>query len=314
MVVMASDGESTKDQAPKEDLGPVDSGEVVDPSLMSTDELDRLIAESDPEFKARVDEIGSAGAAADLNIELIDLDELLADQNARSLRSRLRHGWRKLRSFLVGLQASAWHWLREDLVHRLKDLGGWLKARMGEASEGLRQFGFKPLKYKLTVIGFLFFAVAVAAVLWVGLTRGLVPRSQPLFMRSLAEIATGAWEYDPVTEKEAFYDSFRTAQNIFVIQRLVVNLKPSTQSGSNPMAMAEVFVEGVSPDVIVEIKDREIEFKDALLRTMEDFSYDELISEGGKRHLADRLGREADRLATQGRVRRVYFRNLVLKP
>lgn len=311
---MSGEDPSTKDQVRDLDQATVGDGEVHDPSLMSPEELDRLISESDPEFKSRVDEIASAGAAADLNIELIDLDQLLADQEAKSLKSKFRNAVRKIRGFVTGVKTSVWHWLREDFVQLLKSAGQWLKARLGDMSEALRRFGFKPLKYRLTVIGFIVFSLVIIGVLWYGMTRGFVPQERPLFAKSMSEIALKAWDYEPATDREAFYDSFRTAQNIFVIQRMVVNLKRGPQSGRNPMAMAEIFIEGVSPDVIVEIKDREVEFKDALLRTMEDFSYDELISEGGKRHLADKLGREADRLATQGRVRRVYFRNLVLKP
>lgn len=286
----------------------------VDSTLMSADDLDRLIAEDDPEFKSRVDQINSESAAADLNIELIDLDQILVEQEARSLKSRIRMGVRRIRNLVMGVHATIWHWLREDVSQGV--LFVWRKSLAGLAilRERLRQFGFKPMKYKLTVVGFFIFAGAVMVVLWVGLTRGFVPQGRPLFIKSIGEIANGSWDFDPATEREVFYDSFRAAQNIFVIQRMIVNLRPSSQSGSNPMAMAEIFVEGISPDVIVEIKDREIEFKDAMLRTMEDFSYDELISESGKRALTERLGREADRLATQGRVRRVYLRNFVIKP
>lgn len=309
MVVMNSE------QNPPKGQDPAAAGKVAEPmdkDLIALEDLDKVIAAEDPEFKERVDGISTDAASVDGSLELLDLDQLLAEQEAKSLRSRLKKLGRKGRNFVVGLRATAWDFLKNDLPVLLKTGLGKLKVGLASLGELLRQFGFKPRRFKLLVFAFAGISVAVTVAMFLLITRG-IPEEEPLFMRSLSEIADGGEEYDP-QKQEIFYESVRAAQNVLVIPRLLVNLKRSPGSGPNPMAMGEIYVEGNSPDVVVEIKMRETEFRDLFMRTMEEFNADDLQTAVGKEKLLERFAREANRVVTKGRVRKVFFKTFVLKP
>lgn len=304
---MAADKETpTKDQS-------APPAPEVKEEIYDLAQLDQLITEQDPEFHQGLKEIHTEGGAQDLNIELLDLDRLLAEEEARSIKSRLKRLWTKIRNFLTGLKASLMHFLKNELPILAKK--GAKKAAAGGAvvGEGLRQFGFKPLRFKLMVFGFIALCGGVGAYVWIALTRGVVHEGDELFLTTIETMSDQSWVYDP-KEMEPFYDSVRAAQNIILIPKLVVNLKRSAGSGPTPMAACEFYVEGNSPDVVVEIKDREVEFRDLFMRTIEDFSYDQLESADGKQRLTERLIREANRVLTKGRVSRAFFKNVILKP
>lgn len=296
----------TADQGPTKDQTP-----PPDENLIAMDELDRLIADHDPEFRDQMQDV--AGGPIDANIELLDLDQLLAEQAERSLRARARRLLKRARVFVVGLRATAVHLLKEDLPQRVKTLGGWLKSGLGKAKEAWRQFGFKPLRFRLLVLAFIAICAGAGAGLYFLFARGL-PESPKLFVQSLEEWSEAAVDYDPATQQEPFYDSVRAAQNVLELPKLVVNLKRTPVSGPNPMMAAEFYLEGNSPDVVLEIKARETEFRDVYMRAMEEFTAEELDTVNGKGKLLERLAREANRLVTKGRVRKVLFKTVVLKP
>lgn len=305
----AADNDSTKDQAPVASAVPSE-----EEGLVSLEDLDRVIEEQDPEFKKNVDEIGTQEAAGDLNLELIDLDQLLKEQEENSLKSKLRRLKIKIRNFLTGLKTTIFYFLKNDVPAGAKKSLGALKRILAALQEGLRQFGFKPLKFKLMVFAFIALCGAVTVAMYVLFTKNLIQAKDRLFVQSLAELAEETTPFEPKTEQEPFYDSVRSAQNILSLPKLVVNIKRSPTSGPNPMAAVEVYVEGNFPDVVVEIKDREVEFKDAFMRTLEEFNYDELDTVEGKQRLLDRFAREANKLATKGRIRKVLFKTIIIKP
>lgn len=137
---------------------------------------------------------------------------------------------------------------------------------------------------------------------------------EDLFITSFDKIGTPSTDYNPNTETESFYDNPRFAKNLISMSRLFVNLKPSENSGNNPMLILEVTVEGLSTDAIVEIKDRQAEFKDLLARHSEEKNYDELVEAEGKRALTDQFRDLLNANLTRGQVRRVLIKSFIIKP
>ncbi len=137
--------------------------------------------------------------------------------------------------------------------------------------------------------------------------------SKGLFLRSYAEWGSDIRSYNPLNEVEAFYDNPRFAKNLMTMTKMFANIKPSEDSGPNPMLAIEINVEGMSSEAIIELKDREAEFKDILLRESEDFSYDELISAEGKKNLLQKYQIALNSNLTQGQVRRVLLKSFILK-
>jgi flagellar basal body-associated protein FliL len=131
---------------------------------------------------------------------------------------------------------------------------------------------------------------------------------------SLEEWSAQTYKYDPETEMDSFYDSPRTIQNIMSLPKMIVNIRPSQGSGPNPMAAMEFFLEGLSPEAIVEVKDRETEIRDLFQRTLEEITYGELDSAEGKQQLTEKLRQALNMNLTKGKIRRVFIKELVLKP
>lgn len=138
--------------------------------------------------------------------------------------------------------------------------------------------------------------------------------SQGLFLRSYAEWDLPVHSYNPMSEVELFYDNPRFAKNLMTMSKMFVNLKSSESSGPNPMLAIEINVEGMSAEAIIEIKDREAEFKDILLRQAEDFTYDDLVSVEGKKSLLQKFQMSLNANLTQGQVRRAMLKSFIIKP
>ncbi len=138
--------------------------------------------------------------------------------------------------------------------------------------------------------------------------------SKGLFLRSYTDWGPSVQSYNPIDDVEAFYDNPRFGKNLMTMTKMFANVKPSENSGNGPMLALEINVEGMSAEVIIEIKDREAEFKDILLREGEEFSYDELSTAEGKKMLVQKFQSILNANLTQGQVRRVLLKSFILKP
>jgi flagellar basal body-associated protein FliL len=193
-----------------------------------------------------------------------------------------------------------------------------LKEKLADAKNAQRNWYFRFAKYslanKLGFVGFIFALIFSGIFFYKFGTQGLFSKEEDMFIGSLEDWSQGKQEYDPKTEMESFYESTRTAQNIFLINKLSVNIKPSANSGSNPMAAFEFLVEGAGNDVVVELKAREAEMLDLFSRTIEEMTYDQLSTPEGKRGLCDRLRKEVNSVLSAGFVRKVFLKTVILKP
>lgn len=138
--------------------------------------------------------------------------------------------------------------------------------------------------------------------------------NESLFLNSYSELGTELTDFNPNSEVESFYDNLRFAKNLVSISPMHVNLRPSENSGSNPMLAIEITAEGLSADAIIEIKDREAEFKDMLLRLTEEKNYDELVEASGKLVLCEQYRDLLNAYLTRGQVRKILLKSFVIKP
>jgi flagellar basal body-associated protein FliL len=175
-----------------------------------------------------------------------------------------------------------------------------------------KPFEFKSNTKVVVIFWCLFILAAVAIKLAWGYKNNFL--HQNLFMNSFADLGGEVKEYNPNTETEAFYDNPQFSKNLITISSMNVNVKPSENSGNNPMLALEITAEGLSSDAIVEIKDREAEFKDMLLRHTEDKTYDELTESEGKQILCEQFRDLLNANLTRGQVRRVLIKSFIIKP
>ncbi len=172
-------------------------------------------------------------------------------------------------------------------------------------------------KYKKNPKQFLLFWAAflgIAALLFGTWKMQKSFLDQKLFMTSYADLGGDVRDYNPLTETEALYDNPKFSKNIMTLSKMFINLKSSENSGPSPMLALELNVEGLSSDAIVEIKDREAEFKDLLLRSTEEKTYDDLVTTKGKQELCDLFRRIINTHLTRGQVRKVLLNSFIIKP
>lgn len=329
---MAENESSTKVEEPKNEGAENASGENSE-EILSLDNLDSIIADEDPEFASGLQEItpqniGNLDSDSDLEIEYTLDYEKRHWIGMPGLRGKLVKFFPFLPflSYKIKMKRTSmrltWTRWKEQLIHGLRNLGPsilkWLKAQLDTMKSGmgtgLATFKNFSLVKKLAFVGLLILTVGAGFVFYKIGTNKLLPAEQDLFLPSLDEWAQAKYQYGPEDQKESFYDSTRTAQNIMELQKMIVNIRRSTSSGPNPMAAMEFYVEGTVAEVVVEIKDRESEVQDLFQRTIEDTNYDQLSSGEGKQMLCDRLRKNINKILTKGKVRRVFIKNAVIKP
>lgn len=157
-----------------------------------------------------------------------------------------------------------------------------------------------------------FLAVGVLLFVTWGVRKTFL--DQKLFMTSFADLGGTVRDYNPLTETEVFYDNTKFSKNIVMLSKMFINLKASESSGPNPMLALELNVEGLSSDAIIELKDREAEFKDLLIRTTEEKTYDDLVMTKGKQELCDQFRQLINSNLTRGQVRKVLLNSFIIKP
>lgn len=306
-------------------------GETED--VMSLESLDAALAEEDPEFAQSLSLIGPDVEGASLYEEGVELEYTLEEEqkvwdHATGLRKKLL----KILPFLpkisyaLKLKRTAMRLslskskekLRTWIFNSPKALLAWLKVYLqvgkSKLKMGLAAFKSYSLVKKLALVSLLLMTAGAGVVFYRLGTRGLVPKGEELFIRSMGDWASQKYQFNPRTETESFYESTRAAQNVFLMNRMVVNLRRSSESGVNPMAAFEFYVEGAAPDVVVEIKDREAEVEDLFLRTIEEMTFDQVASGEGKQELCARLRKEVNKILTKGYVRRVFIKTAIVKP
>jgi flagellar basal body-associated protein FliL len=298
---------------------------------VSLEDLDSMILAEDPNFAKELLDVNSIPVDSSIDLDVVDLGDELTPLE---VQNPWRHpiGLRKFLVMILPFLPPLW-----DLKHRffqrlqlfktqfknfflhlgpnllqgsksaVQGTGSFFKSR--SAAFGALSRGKKFIAFSLILL-----SAATIAFVYRSYTHGVLPEDQELIMATLEEWSSQSYKYDANTEMDSFYDSPRTIQNIMSLPKMIVNIKPSASSGSNPMAAMEFFLEGLSPEANVEVKDRESEIRDLFQRTMEDMTFDELDSGEGKQLLTERLRQNLNSVLSNGKIRRIYIKEAVIKP
>lgn len=251
-----------------------------------------------------LDEPSDDGASSAQNDRdaLQDIDQMLAEEDPQFLKQ------------ISEIKVDA----AEGNLSIMDDVLGGFKSKRKRKNAIKWRFHFENLFYiknepKKVILFWSLVGLGAVAVL-AGPKLSEVYFSKGLFLRSYAELNPEVISYNPINEAEPFYDNPRFAKNLVTMTKMVTNLKPSENSGPNPMIAIELSVEGMSAEAIIEIKDREAEFKDVLLRQAEEFSYDDLASSEGKKKLLEKFTTVINANLSQGQVRRTMLKSFITKP
>jgi hypothetical protein len=269
-------------------------------------DIDQMLSEEDPNFFQSLTEIGKDSfteTQGDLPVE----QERLLNRIIFRIKLSLTVARLRVKESAVFLVTK----LPKIVLAAVKK---FVSAQLEAFSEAQRNFRYLSWKMKLSFFGILLLMLGTGFFIYRSLTHGIVPAEEELFIRSLESVASQVEEYDPKTETEPFYENLRTSSNILLIPKMVVNIKPSKQSGRNPMGAFEFYVEGLIPEVVVEVKDREIEVRDLMQRVVEGFSFDQLDSPEGKQAMTEKLQKEINPLLTTGKIKKIWIKTIILKP
>lgn len=304
---------------------------------LDLDDLDIFLDQLDPNFKTALDTI-----AQDTDLKAVDVE---SDDQAAAYFEEVER-WKNSSGFphllykvfpftprvslhlkILYFKTKRWviaNWIQfknttHDFVLRTwKNSVTNFKSRRQDLAvstkKSLRDFKFLSWRVKARLYLTLMLGFGGTTVVILMLQGKLIPRDSNLFISSLEDVATGTYHYNPEDSQEYFYDNIRSVPNLFLVPKVITNIKPSMESGPNPMAAIEFFAEGFTPEVIIEMKDREPALRDLAARTIEDFSFDELESTSGKQKLNQVLAREFNRILSTGQVKAIRIKNIVLKP
>lgn len=304
---------------------------------LSDSALDEALGEEDPDFLKSVTEIGADTSLSMSQIVITDEEQALNDerdawQNSGRIGkaifrvfpgiARISVTVKKWQFLVFSFLRARWVGIKNFLYFLATDgknkVLGAVKTRVHSgkeaAGESLRNFKYLSWKQKLGFFGILVLIGATGFFIHRSVTRGVVSTHSELFIPTMERLATEVSEYNPETETEPFYENLRVTGNILLIPKMVVNLKKSSQSGENPMGAFEFFLEGIAPEVPLEIKDREVEIRDLMQRVAEEFTFDQVDSPEGKRLLCDRLKREINAVLSTGKIKKVWIKTVIVKP
>ncbi len=286
-----------------------------DTDQASLDLLEKSIQDNSPEFLKELETISEIGSES-LDLELVDIDLIMAQQKARSFKARAQRFATSLSQLALKIsyfvKASTLSFIKEKLPHYLKAIAAGLKAGLGHVGHSIGKIKKFSRVQKIAMVVVIAGCCGLAMVLFKVFTVGLIREDEKLFVHSMEELSEHKYIFEP-NEGEPFYNSPRVSQNIMSLRRIVVNVQKSKNSGPNPMGAFEFFLQGNSSDVMVEISDREAELLDLFQNEIRDFSYDELDTVEGKRRMMEKLSRAMNGALTKGKITQIYFKNFVLK-
>lgn len=302
------------------------------------EDLDRFLAQQDPAFSKKLGAI-----AKDKNLKIAEITELDVESAALFEETQKwansKGIWRivyRLMPFLpklsIGIRRfifkigkfsrAAVLWLKNDfrdlLIQFWKSSVGAAKTKAQETNEKIRIWKLEYRRWpgKLKTLLFVTQVVILLAFggIYYAITGKIIPGEKDLFLTNFADVATHEYDYDGAQDQELFYDNLRSMPNLFLLPKIVANIKASTNSGPNPMVAVELFAEGHTPEVTFEMKDREALMRDSAQRAIEDFSFDELDSPLGKQKLTQVVSRELNRVLTRGQLKALRIKTIILKP
>lgn len=322
------------------DPGKDDSTEKLSVAIdheMSTEDIDKVLAEEDPEFLKQLNQVSEDKNLSLPSIEISDEDQALNDEKDAWAQSG-KWGRALYRVFpavarislFIKKQKFKFIAFVQDRKVRLKNFlyvlmtNGKEKAKQGiqrqfaafkeSKSKASDRYRYMPVLGKLMVLATLALAVGTSAFIYISLTRGVFRGETNLFTTSLESVADEVYDVNPEDEREPFYDNLRMGNHLFLVPKIVVNLKRTSKSSQTPMGAFEFYIEGTNQDVLIEIKDREVELRDLMYRTLEDFTFEQADSPEGKELICEKLRKEVNLVLTQGKIRKFWIKTAIAKP
>ncbi len=285
-----------------------------DDSTIDLSAIDELIATEDPDFIRALDEVKEGGideqVQPEIPIETLDIEHLQDDVDGGSISERVR----RLIGRLVAATRAAGPALKEGVKRLLDELKENVRRSTEFITSRLEKYRALPNQSKRLLWAAVCLGVLSVFTLLVSVSGILKVEVGPRFLASFEQVADAAFVYGDNEPFEDFMDPLFHAEHIVAMDRIIVNLKrPRNAPERNPMGFFDLYFEASNQECAVEMKDREGEVRDLVARTLEQMTYEELITLDGKEKMKSVLRKSLNGFLTRGQIRRVYLKNIILK-
>lgn len=328
----------------EEENKPVDSpAENEDDGMISLDDIDSIIAESDPEFDESMQDLKESetqednSADAQATEEEVEVKLAFAERYPRFYSKvvepfklliahpvklfsivfeKIKPLFQKSKEasirFAKATKAFSIWFLKEGVpkyIKHTKELLAKIVASIKAMGVALKEL---PLIKKVALFSFvlLLFSTLWAFKktlkgIWVPFLKSDIVYDISKFSSEKKEIALGS-------EWVLIHDAFPQPEYSFLLDKFVVNLKRT--GVGNPMVAMQLFITLDAQEAAIEIKDREREVLDLAQRITEGFTYAEINEQTGLYRYKTQIRNELNRLLNTGRVKNVLIKHRIPKP
>ncbi len=291
--------------------------------------VDQVLTAEDPKFAEELKKIQASEFKTDVAIEAVDIEAFLKEGEAIKANKKLA----KQLSMKLRIQNAYHRWhagtskLIDDIQHGSVSLSrssgkllniffkNSIKQSFGSLKKFLTWIADLPRKTKLLAFSVLILGLAAGSSMYMSLRIHFLPQLGSEYLTGFADHAQETFTYDEKDSKETFDSAIRHPEHIYELERIVVNLKSRANSERLPMGLFEFYVELNSQEASVEFADRKTEARHIIERVLEQLTYEELNTAGGKAKLKFIVRKELNEfLSKSHHVQQIYLKTFVLKP
>ena len=316
-----------------EETKPSGFGEGED--TFSLDDLDQILEQEDPGFNESLEEIKKESIEVTDSLEALGVDsdeegdadgpgsgEEKEETRIEKLKKKIQVPINFAREFTATRIRAARNRLAlwrtqgmEFIRHGLPERWKWFKSQVKTNKEvtvkALKDFWAKPLIERVAYLGIGTCVIGSLTFLTLTFVGNWLPEWEDPILAKYEDVGEKIGQYDAKADYIPLFDAFPEVEFPVRLDKIVVNLRRDSDSGSLPMGIFEFYLGVDSKDTAVEVRDREKQLIDIVQRTVEGFTYTQVMSYQGKVMLKARIRDNVNEALNQGQVNRVYINRMV---
>ncbi|MDW8189873.1 MAG: flagellar basal body-associated FliL family protein [Pseudobdellovibrionaceae bacterium] len=270
-------------------------------------ELEQWLREENPQSLKEIEELGIEKIES-----IVEDDTILQDKNL-SPWERIKHAaddWLVkskiyLQNQLISLYYFLLIWIKKQVSNCISITTKWA---------GILASNFKKLSLITKLALILAMGILISLPVATYKLIQYLNRIETLnFTPNLADYAQIIIPLEKPIKYENFFRTKRKPPNLFLLKKIVTNLLPES-THSKPMIAAEILVEAQNPQALLTIKNNEGYFRDLIMTFSQSWSYHDLATTEGKTKYLNALREEIQKHIPNGRIIRLYFKTIILKP
>ena len=136
--------------------------------------------------------------------------------------------------------------------------------------------------------------------------------AKPFFLTSYNEISSSVYDFQA---SEPLIDNIRLTQNLYLLPKIVVNLKKISTDNSltNPMLAVEFVLQGNNNETLVEAKNRQAEILNDIQLFLNDLTFSQAEEMSKTQQLQLAVLNQVNRILKTGDINKIYVKTFILK-